>query len=206
MPLVVHPRVRKGVARLATMTALGFFASTGLAAAACPTQPVAQALSQFGDSNNYFLASGGAFEDAALPTGSTATNASLVPGNEPFYVHGAGDNQSLLIASGGSVTLPYACIDSTITSFRFFAKQASPGSGLKVDLLVKLPYSWAPMTLPVTVLPDGSLPSWALTNSLTAAGSLAPGSTAQAAVRFSVPQGTGSWQIDDVYVDPYRVA
>jgi hypothetical protein len=205
MPLVIHPRVRKGFARVAAMTALGFFASTGLAAAACPTQPVTQALSQFGDTHNYFLAQGGAFEDATLPAGWQASGASLTAGNEPFYIHSTGDNQSLQINAGGSVTTSYACIDGTITSFRFFAKQAAPGSALKVELLVKLGWGY-PMTLPVTLLRDGSMPDWAPTDSLAAAGSLAPGQIAQAAIRFSVPQGSGSWQIDDLYVDPYRTA
>jgi hypothetical protein len=205
MPLVIHPRVRKGFARVAAMTALGFFASTGLAAAACPTQSATQALSQFGDSHNYFLAQGGAFEDATLPAGWTASGASLTAGNEPFNIHGTGDSQSLLIQGGGSVTTNYSCIDNTITSFRFFAKQASAGGGLKVEVLVKMGWGY-PMTLPVTLLPDGSVPNWDLTDSLAAAGSLAPGQTAQAAIRFSVPQGAGSWQIDDLYIDPYRTA
>jgi hypothetical protein len=221
MPFVIHPRVRKGLGRLAAMTATGVLASTGVAAAAsCPTLATTTPLSQFGDTNNYFVVPGGTFEGSALPAGWTASGASLSAGNEPFHVLNASDNQSLTIQAGGSVTTSYACLDATMPEMRFFARQIGSGSDLKVDLLVK----WGPgtVTVPLADLADGSMNAWAPTDQIFAppGQSLAPGVIVQGALRFSVPgngpagngpAGNGpasadAWQIDDILVDPYRSA
>ncbi len=203
MPFVIHPRVRKGLGRLATMTAVGVLASTGVAAAAsCPSVSTTTPFSQFGDNNSYFVAPGGTFEGSSLPAGSTG--ASLTAGNEPWHVVNSSDNQSLTIQSGGSVTLPSTCIDSTMPDLRFFARQVAPGSDLKVSLVVQTGYGWS-LTVPLTRLADGSMSEWAPTSAIYApAGmSIAPGMTLNAALKLSVPYGGGAWQVDDVLVDPY---
>lgn len=207
LPFVIHPRVRKGLGRLATMTAFGVLASTGVAAAAsCPTVSTTTPFSQFGDNNSYFVAPGGTFEASSLPAGSVANNASLTAGNEPWHVVSSSDNQSLTIQAGGSYTMPYTCIDSTMQSFRFFAQQASGGSDLKVEVLVKL--GTGTYDLPMADLADGSTPNWAPSGQIFApnGNALALGQTAQAALKFSVPGNAGAWQIDDILIDPYRSA
>ena len=204
MPFVIHPRIRKGLGRLAAMTAFGVLASTGVAAAAsCPSVSTTTPFSQFGDNNSYFVAPGGTFEGSSLPAGSSATGASLTPGNEPWHVVNASDNQSLTVQSGGSVTLPYSCIDSTMPDFRFFARQVAPGSDLKVNVLVALG-GWT-LNVPLARLADGSMNAWAPSAQIFAPQGmmLAPGMTVQGALKFSVPAGGGAWQIDDVLVDPY---
>ena len=206
MPFVIHPRVRKGLGRLAAMTAFGVLASTGVAAAAsCPTPSTTTPFSQFGDNNHYFVAPGGTFEGSSLAAGAKTTGSvSLTDGNEPWHVVSASDNQSLTIRSGGSVTLPYTCVDSTMPDFRFFARQVAAGSALKVSVVVQVPGGWD-ISVPVAHLADGSMNNWAPTAQIFAPHglSLAPGLSVQAALKFSVPYGTGAWQIDDVLVDPY---
>lgn len=203
MPFVIHPRVRKGLGRLATMTAVGVLASTGVAAAAsCPTVSTTTPFSQFGDNNSYFVAPGGTFEGSSLPAGSTG--ASLTAGNEPWHVVNPSDNQSLTVQSGGSVTLPTTCIDSTMPDLRFFARQVAPGSDLKVSLVVQTG-NGSSLTVQLARLADGSMSDWAPTAAIYAPSgmSLAPGMTVNAALKFSVPSGGGVWQVDDVLVDPY---
>ena len=109
------------------LTAFGVLASTGIAAAAsCPAASTTKPFAQFGDTNNYFVAPGGAFEGSSLAAGaSTSGSVSLTGGNEPWHVVSASDNQSLTIQSGGSVTLPFTCVDSTMPDFRFFARQVA---------------------------------------------------------------------------------
>ena len=80
---------------------LGVLASTGVALADCPAQSVSTPFSQWGDTNNYFLVPGGNFEGTSDQVGWTLSGASLTPGNEPFYVDGSGDSQSLTISAGG---------------------------------------------------------------------------------------------------------
>jgi len=206
MPFVIHPRVRKGLGRLAAMTAFGVLASTGVAAAAsCPAASTTKPFARFGDTNNYFVAPGGAFEGSSLAAGaSTSGSVSLTGGNEPWHVVSASDNQSLTVQSGGSVTLPFTCVDSTMPDFRFFARQVAAGSGLKVSIVVQTPGNWH-VAVPVAHLADGSMERWAPTAPIFAPPGLAVarGLTVQAALKFSVPNGGGAWQIDDVLVDPY---
>jgi hypothetical protein len=180
----------------------GAFASNSILAT-CQTPPISAPFSQWGDSNDYFLAPGGSFEGTADQVGWTLSNATLTSGNEPFLVNDSGDSQSLTIASGGSATSPFFCVDNTMSSLRFFAQQVSAGGGLRVQALVQT--SSGVTTEPLARLLDGSTPAWAPTDPIaTDFSGLADGQTLTVALRFTVRSSTASWQIDDVYVDPYR--
>jgi hypothetical protein len=201
--VVSYPRVRKAIVAVAALTFLGVFASTGVALASCPTQPVSTPFSQWGDSNDYFLIPGGSFEGTADQVGWTLSNASLTTGNEPFNVNGAGDQQSLTINGGGSATSPYFCVDDTMSSLRFFAQQAAAGTNLRVRALVQNS-DGSVSVVPIADLADGSMPAWAPTDPLGGGATLPAGSSVMVALRFRAPVSSGSWQIDDIYVDPYR--
>ena len=207
MPYVTYPRVRKGLCRLATMTALGVFASTGVAAA-CATQPTTQPFTQFGDTNSYFVAPGGNFEPGQAAW--QLNGATIARGSEFYDVSGnASDSQSLALKSGTDAISPAFCVDSTMPGFRFFARQSRPGPGTAVTvqaLYTDAAGNAAQST--VAVLPDGSGSNWTPTASLGLATLLnVPfGQSWQVQLRFSVTNGPGQWQIDDVYVDPYRSA
>jgi hypothetical protein len=157
----------------------------------------------WGDSSNYFLVPGGSFEGTADGVGWSLSGATLSPGNEPFAVNGSTDGQSLTVNGGGSATSPYFCVDNTMTSLRFFAQQVTAGSDLQVDALVQRPNGDA--TVPLADLTDGSMPSWAPTQAIGGNTDALPnGNSISVALRFTAPSSPGSWQIDDVYVDPYR--
>jgi hypothetical protein len=179
------------------------FASTGVALASCPTQPVSNPFSQWGDSNDYFLVPGGSFEGTSDQVGWTLSNASLTTGNEPFNVNDPGDQQSLTINGGGSATSPFFCVDDTMSSLRFFAQQAGGGTNLRVKALVQNA-DGSVTAVPVADLADGSMPAWAPTDPLGGSGHLPAGTSVMVALRFRAPVSSGSWQIDDIYVDPYR--
>lgn len=133
-------------------------------------------------------------------------NSTLTAGNEVFYANSSTDNQSLTVNGGGSATSPFFCVDSTMPHFRFFARQRATGTGLNIDVVVKSATGAYIGTFPATGLGDGSMPSWAPTPMLGMAnGATMPaGMTVQAALRFKAP-AAGSWQIDDLYIDPYRM-
>lgn len=205
----VRSRLRIAVTGVAALAFLGLLAAPGAAfasssiLASCPTQPVSTPFSQWGDANDYFLAPGGSFEGTADQVGWTLSNATLTSGNEPFYVNDSGDSQSLTIAGGGSATSPYFCVDNTMGSLRFFAQQVSAGAGLHVQALVQT--SNGVSTVPLAHLFDGSMPTWAPTNPITGNSSGLPdGQMLSVALQFTVRSSAASWQIDDVYVDPYR--
>ncbi len=205
----VRSRLRAAVTSVAALAFLGLLALPGSALAvssimaSCPTQPTSTPFAQWGDANNYYLAPGGSFEGAADQAGWTLSGASLTSGNEPFFVNDSGDSQSLSIAGGGSATSPYFCVDNTMASLRFFARQAEAGGDLQVQALVQTGNGVD--TVPLADLADGSVPSWAPTQPIVGDTSgLADGQKLMVALQFSVPDSAASWQIDDLYVDPYR--
>lgn len=203
LSLVIHPRVRKAAARIVVATGLAVFAGTGAALASCTTPPVSTPFSQWGDTSSYFAAPGGSFEGTADEVGWTLSGASLSAGNEPFDAGDPAGTQSLTIGAGGSATSPYFCVDNTMPDLRFFAQQLAPGGDLNVEALVQGSDGVTPVA--VGDLADGTMSSWAPTPPLAGnSGSLPDGRTVQVALRFSVPAGSASWQMDDVYIDPYR--
>jgi hypothetical protein len=202
VPLVIHPRVRKPIGRIAALTCVAVFVSSGAALAAqCPAQSGKQSFSRWGDSSNYFLVPGGSFEGTPAQVGWTLSGATLTPGNEPFFLNGSGDDQSLLISGGSSATSPLVCVDSTMPSLRFFVRQTAPGSDLKVQGVVPTPHG--PMAVTVASLPNGAVSSWTPVQVGVETNRIPRGSSVSAALRF-LSAGPGSWQIDDIYVDPYR--
>jgi hypothetical protein len=81
----------------------------------------------WGDTSDYFLAPGASFESAT----TSWTGGSLTAGNDPFYLAGGNQRQSLLIASGKTASSPSFCADVTHPDFRFVAQPRdalNPGS------------------------------------------------------------------------------
>ena len=201
--------VRSRLPLVASLAVLGLLAipagalASSSTLATCQTPPVSTPFSQWGDDNSYFFVPGGTFEGTADQLGWNLSGATLTSGNEPFFVNGAGDSQSLTIAGGGSATSPFFCVDNTMGSLRFFAQQVSAGAGLRVQALVQTADGVS--SVPVAHLFDGSTPTWAPTDPIVEDSSgLSDGQTLMVALQFTVRSSAASWQIDDVAVDPYR--
>lgn len=203
MSSLVHTRPRVAVSRAAVLAVLGLLAAPGAAFASCPSPPVSTPFSQWGDTNSYFPVPGGSFEGTADQVGWSLSGASLTLGTEPFFVNDTGEGQSLSIAGGGSATSPFFCVDNTMGSMRFFAQQAVAGGDLRVQALVQT--SRGVKTVPVGDLAGGSMLSWAPTQPIAGNSSGMPDSwSVMVALQFTVPDSGTPWQIDDIYVDPYR--
>jgi hypothetical protein len=171
-------------------------------AAGCPQQALERPFLRWADPANYVLVRQGTVEATSAWTLSRAYR---VAGNEPFFVHGAGERYSLSLPAGSSATTPTQCVGLEHPTLRLFARNTgSLLSVLSVEVLIEdklglvksVPMgvvtgtsAWAP-TLPMPVIAN-LLP-------------LLPGERTPVRFRFK-PVGLGaSWQIDDVYVDPYR--
>lgn len=151
---------------------------------------------QWGDHGQYYFPGNAGFESGA--DGWTLNGgATVVSGNEPWFVHSASDSHSLQIPNGGSATTTI-CIDQASPELRFFAI----GKGAKITI------SLAATTGPKAAAKlDGG--NWTSTDSwnvsppistvISSATSTATSNSVQ--VTFSVSGGTA--QIDDLYVDPY---
>lgn len=212
MPLVIHPRLPKRFRYAALLAVAACFAAPAAAQAACDPTPTTKAFQAFGDSSDYFLADNGGFESGSA--GWQLTNASVVSGNESYFLGGNKDARSLSIAPGGRAVSSPICVDTTRTGYRFFAQQAkSPVTPnlkvsirwvgpdgvtryVRVDTLAGVNYSsWAPSRF------------WApeLAAQLFRRLGLAPEATATVRLVFEVDNVAGpAWRIDDLYIDPFR--
>lgn len=194
------------MARLAFVLSLAFAAIIAPSAHARGTLlglnpkcgPTSKPFAQFGDYRNYVFAPDGGLEYGGFGW-SLSGGAKVVAGNESFFVHSRYDSRSLYIPAGGSATTPPMCMGTTSTWIRFFMKHNSAGS-----LRVQLQYRSLLGTF-VGVVDQATLAgnsSWAPTpallnlqalNCLVGAGF----------VQMKLTATDGSFQVDDVYVDPW---
>jgi hypothetical protein len=164
---------------------------------------------RFLDPLPYTLLPGASFESGTAGW-KLSGGARIADGNEPWNVSGPG-SRSLLLPSGSSATSPPMCMGLVLPVVRFFSSGGTLLSYLQVDA-VYTDASGGQRS--VTLLP-AALPSkaWAPTlPMLQLAGTLNAltlnGLTTQIWLRFT-PRGgllgSGTWRIDDVYVDPWKV-
>jgi hypothetical protein len=180
-------------------------ASTAASQATCSDPQLEQPFTAFKDSRDYFLAPGGSFEDSSAGW-QLDEGASVVAENEPFGVHGLGDNYSLHLPAGASAISPTMCVDLYYPTMRFVSIQQTDKDA---ELDVEVVY-------PNATQGDGS--KWHKTTSLKAKGrdgwrvtkdvDLHPDRGGKkagwrlVALRFTADGDQGSWLIDNIYVDP----
>jgi hypothetical protein len=145
-----------------------------------------------------------AFPNLGFENGSTAWtlkgNASIVATNEPWYVSGSGSHSLQLGpgASAASSSLPVSLLDPWV---RFFAQSVSSNGPLKVQVLFHGPFGNLTGLLNVGSLSSRSYSSWQPTQRVPSLLAL-PLFTTSAQVIVTSQATSGSWQVDDVYLDP----
>lgn len=185
-----------------TSTAKAGLLGTGSASYCDPT--ARQVFAPWGDSSYYASLLNGGFEG-----GSTgwylSGGAGVVSGNEPFLVGDESDSHSLLLPEGSSAYSGTVCFALGDWHLRFFAKNVGSRTGsLRVQVVVPSLVGGL-----LTVLDGGTVsgtgtwaPSPRLELALCNVTSLL--GTKAVAFRFT-PVGVGAaYQIDDVYLDPWK--
>ena len=204
--------IRRGLlAATATITAAMAFAapaSAGILTASaedCGDETLTQPFAGFGDRANYKLVEGGSFEGGA--TGWTLRGrARVVSGNEPWKVGGSEHGKSLVLPAGSSAISAPSCVGLAEPTVRFFARKTRAPllgvSTLAVSVYVKTSLGLV-VPVPVgVVLGNGQ---WKPTPPMLIVANLLPllpGDRTPVAFQFTPV--LGDWQIDDVYVDPFR--
>ncbi|HEY3541338.1 MAG TPA: hypothetical protein VGK79_02245 [Gaiellaceae bacterium] len=161
----------------------------------------AAAFSQFGDDNRYSLLTNGTLE-----TGGPARRAGkpkIALGNETFFLHAAGDQRSLPLRGGDSVAFHAACLPRLNPVFRFVAR-AGAGDGI---LKLQVQYGPAKRLHAQTLgtLTSADYADWAATPALPFLNGAARLVDQVKGNVWLVLTATGSatWQVDDLYIDPY---
>jgi hypothetical protein len=203
-----NSKIRAAVAALAAAAASAALAAPANAgvlvksATDCDAPVTSQPFAEFGDGASYKLVGDGGFENGAAGW-TLSGGAKVVSGNEAYDVDGVGDRYSLQLPAGSSATSPTVCVGLDEPTLRFFIRknggllstmavsvkvETSLGLVVSVPIGVDLGGNWHP-----------SLPMLMLGNLLP----LLPGDKTPVQFQFTPLLG-GSWQIDDVYVDPWR--
>jgi hypothetical protein len=173
---------------------------------ACP-DPTSQVFAPWKDYAQYAFAPNGGFENGA--SGWTLTGgAKVVAGNESFFVHGAKDRFSLSLPPGSTATTAPMCVSLFSSKMRFFAANAgAPSSTLRVQVVynggVGGLVGLVGKTLGLAEI--GSVntgPAWQPAAPVGMLGGTLPLLTKSVQFRFSTTDRSGSWRIDDVYLDP----
>jgi len=190
---------------VAAVTLLGTQAASAQAAVVetspCDGATLSKPFVRWADVADYKLAPGGDFE-GGLAGWTLAGGAGTTAGSEPWNVTGAAGGRSLALPAGAAATTPATCVNAGAPTFRFFARSTG---GLLPLLKVDLVYRDTALRLvpvPVGVVVGGSAwrPTLPMLTASVVAGALANGD-APLSLRFTALSGT--WQLDDVYVDPY---
>jgi hypothetical protein len=153
----------------------------------------------WGDLDAYCAFPNLGFESGA--TGWTLTGkASIASANEPWHVSGAGTH-ALQLGPGAtalSSRLPISLLDPWV---RTFARSAGANGGLRVQVIFRGVLGNLTGLLNVGTLSPGSYASWKPTQRVLSTLAL-PLFTTSAQVQFTSTATSGSWQLDDVYLDP----
>lgn len=169
--------------------------------AGCPAVPTVQPFAPWQDLGDYFLAPGGDMEDGAA-SWDLSGGATAVAGNESFNVAGADDGTALSLPAAGSATTAPFCIGADHRTMRFFLR--GPGTGVVHVDAVYAKRTTQEKSVRLASVAAGA--TWAPSPVVDMVVNELAADYADAlpvSLRFT-PRGTGTWQIDDVFVDPYR--
>lgn len=157
-----------------------------------------QPFAQFGDGNSYFAFANNGFENGM--TGWKASGASVVSGNEPWAVNGGGAS-SLSIAPGGTVASPLVCAALNAPDWRMFARSNGANGSLRAQIVFYGLLGNITGILNLTNFGPSGYASWAPSQDVPS-GLALPLATVAAQLRLTNTGSSGTWQVDDVFVDP----
>ena len=180
--------------------ALALALPTSAAASGCPAQPTAQRFLRWADPGWYAPLPDSGFESAAGWT--LAGGATVVDGNEPYFIGSPADAHALSLSSGASAASSPLCLQLSSPTLRLMIRnQGDPTARLDVAAIVTDALG-VRRTVPVASLVGSG--QWAPSPSILAlANAGAALEPQQVSFRFAPADTLGRWTIDDVYVDPY---
>ena len=179
-------------------TVAGTLPNCGARAANAPFTP-------WGDTHDYFLMPGGSFE-AGTPGWTVAPTTKVVADNETFFVNAKTDAHSLAIAPGTQVTSPTECVAMGENSVRFFVKNPGvAGAVLHVQAYVENPLTGLTLSTGFDVNGTTGAKVWSPSSRITIPNLLGGVlGTQNVTLVFSAKGTAATWNIDDVYIDPFR--
>lgn len=172
------------------------------AADECTTRTTTKAFSAFGDTNDYFPIGGGTFESGSLSNFTVTGGVSVTGENEPWRVLGSSHGKSAALPPGATLKATF-CVQIGEDSMRLFTKSPGiAGGSLSIKATVATAYGSMTATLGVG---GSSSPAWNPTPSIPLKNVSGPDGK-QYVTLLITNNGSGSWLVDDILVDPWRTA
>ena len=171
---------------------------------ACSSRSEAPVFAPWGDRATYFLVPNGNFENGStnwLLTGGAA----VVDGNETYFVGGPFDGHSLRIPPNATAESRTICVSVGEDTIRLFVNnQHVSGAILHVDAIAQNPSNGATAWTAFDVNGDVPSAAWAPTMKLQIPRVFGGNGTEALTLRFTTRGTAATWNIDDVYVDPFK--
>lgn len=183
------------VAAAATAVIAAPAGNAGLLSCPASLHPFAQ----FGDDNTYFGFTNNGFESGT--SGWGVSGASVVGGNEPWNVNGSGSS-SLSIGPGGTAYSPRVCAALLAPAWRMFAKSNGANGSLRAQIVFYGLLGNITGILNVTNFGSSDYGSWEPSGDIASILAL-PLATVSAQLRLTNTSSSGTWLVDDVFVDPW---
>ena len=192
--------MRKLIVAMAAVLAAAAFSAAS--AQACSYSGAEQVFRPWGDSSSYVLAPDGGFE-AGGSGWSLSGGAVAVDGNESFFLNDPSDAKSLSLPAGSSAVSPSICMSIDTPTFRLLARNTGdPASYLRVEATYTLLGLVRTKTLSTVRAGSSWAPSQPMSTVLTL--STIVGTLIPSAIKVRItPVGSGNWQVDDLYIDPF---
>lgn len=155
----------------------------------------------FDDPHYYSLVQGGSFEDSL--SWSATGSPQLVDEGNPFDLGGTESTRAARLQAGDSIVSPPLCVDRRYPHLRFVAKSIAADADLKIAAL------WTDDKGKQKESDLGNHKDehdgWHVSKHVKLKKVLPKEDEARdIRLRFTVKKGSGSWLVDDVYVDPYK--
>jgi hypothetical protein len=176
---------------------LSLFPTCGARVSSTPFAP-------WGDSKSYFMMPGGAFESGA--PGWVTGGATVVGGNESYFVNARTDGHSLAIPGGAVAVSPTICVAMGENSIRLFVKSSGVATSLlHVQAFVQNPLTGLVLSTGFDVNGTTAAGIWSPSVCLTIPNLLGGLLGTQRLTLVFTTRGTpATWNIDDVFVDPFK--
>jgi hypothetical protein len=167
----------------------------------CGDYSYEQVFLPWADPANYTLAPGGGFENNGAKW-SLIGASRVTDDNESFNVGGDNGHSSLLVRNGGVAISPAMCVGLGQPTARVFFKQVegAPLAGLQVDVLFD-DVTGATHSQYIGML--GARGTWTPSPQMAIVANLLPLLDEGTPIAFRFTALGGSFQIDDLYVDPW---
>ena len=207
--------IRRRISRIAVAVAsvcvmgVGAAVATAVPAGAdlfptCRDQETSTPFALWGDENPYFVTRGGTFESGAVGW-NLEDGATRRADNESYFVNSPTDTQSLSLRGDEQATSPRICVDLGDHTVRMFVKSTGDAdSTLHIDASVEDPLTGLVFSLGYDINGTGTS-EWTPTQQIVIPNLLGGLlETGRLSLRFTTTGTPATWNIDDVYVDPFK--